>query len=507
MVDEAVEFGYQVEARHQQAVEYGILLALECAEEVVQVVHKYRIAGEQPAVGIEGGGFLVEVSGAYIGVAGQFVSLLVAAQHERHFGMHLQSGQAEQDVDAGGFHHLGGCQVVLFIETGFQFYEDGHFLAVLCGGYQGVDDGGVFGNAVLGHHDLADGRLVHCFVQEMDEVFERVVGVMQQQVFLLHIAEDGFTLVQTGQFHGLWLADGAYGIVRVGQVAQVFHVEVLVARNQFLAVDAEGVYQKVQKVIRHGAVVHKTADGSYLALLYLCLYLLYDLGGIGRFVYQYVRIPRDLDAIAAVHVIAGENRVDIGFDNVLDEHQIVVLVLFGKLDETGHLAVRQLHHEILRMVGVARQSAFGMQAYGKVKAVVAQEGDDLVLAHRYGREIRENLFAEEASQELFMERLHVAALVENYVMLPQCGQYLLFVDADAFFQLAVHLFVDFGYQLYGGLHALLVAMRGAGGNGLVVGHAYLVELFQVGRVYGYEVDALVQRQRVVLCLQQHPVVE
>ena len=203
---------------------------------------------------------------------------------------------------------------------------------------------------------------------------------MQQQVFLLHIAEDGFTLVQTGQFHGLWLADGAYGIVRVGQVAQVFHVEVLVARNQLLAVDAEGVYQKVQKVIRHGAVVHKTADGSYLALLYLCLYLLYD----------------------------------IGFDNVLDEHQIVVLVLFGKLDETGHLAVRQLHHEILRMVGVARQSAFGMQAYGKVKAVVAQEGDDLVLAHRYGREIRENLFAEEASQELFMERLHVAALVENY---------------------------------------------------------------------------------------------
>ena len=162
------------EVRHQQAVEYGILLALECAEEVVQVVHKYRIAGEQPAVGIEGGGFLVEVSGAYIGVAGQFVPLLVAAQHERHFGMHFQSGQAEQDVDAGGFHHLGGCQVVLFIETCFQFYEDGHFLAVLCGGYQGVDDGGVFGNAVLGHHDLADGRLVHCFVQEMDEVFERV---------------------------------------------------------------------------------------------------------------------------------------------------------------------------------------------------------------------------------------------------------------------------------------------------------------------------------------------
>ena len=104
--------------------------------------------------------------------------------------MDLQSGYAVDDIDAGGFHHLGGCQVVLFIETGFQFYEDGHFLAVLCGGYQGVDDGGVFGNAVLGHHDLADGRLVHCFVQEMDEVFERVVGVMQQQEGEIEKTED-----------------------------------------------------------------------------------------------------------------------------------------------------------------------------------------------------------------------------------------------------------------------------------------------------------------------------
>ena len=54
---------------------------------------------------------------------------------------------------------------------------------------------------------------------------------MQQQVLLLHIAEDGFAFVQAGQLHGLRLADGAHGIVRIGQMPQVFHIEVFVARN------------------------------------------------------------------------------------------------------------------------------------------------------------------------------------------------------------------------------------------------------------------------------------
>ena len=67
------------------------------------------------------------------------MALSVAAQHKGYFGMYLQSGQAEQDIDTGGFHHLGGGKVVLLVETGFQLYENGYFLAVLCGGYQGVD--------------------------------------------------------------------------------------------------------------------------------------------------------------------------------------------------------------------------------------------------------------------------------------------------------------------------------------------------------------------------------
>ena len=81
-------------------------------------------------------------------------------------------------------------------------------------------------------------------------MLERVVGIVQQQILFLHIPEDGLPFVQASQLHGLGLADGAYGTVRIGQMPQVFHVEVLVAGYQ-----------------------------------------LYNLGCIGRFIYQYIRIP------------------------------------------------------------------------------------------------------------------------------------------------------------------------------------------------------------------------
>ena len=76
-------------------------------------------------------------------------------------------------------------------------------------------------------------------------------------------------------------------------------------------------------------------------------------------------------------------------------------------------------------------------------------------------------------------------------MFPQGGQYLLFVDADTFLQLAVDFLVDFIYQFGGRLHSLFIALRGSGGYGLMVGYAYLVEFFQIGGVYGNEVDAFV----------------
>ena len=39
--------------------------------------------------------------------------------------------------------------------------------------------------------------------------------------------------------------------VRVGKMTQVFKIQVLVAGDKFITLNMEGVYQKVQKVMRH----------------------------------------------------------------------------------------------------------------------------------------------------------------------------------------------------------------------------------------------------------------
>ena len=79
MVDQPVQFRYQIEPRHQQAVENRVFFSFQGAEQVVQIIDDNRIAGEKSAVRIEGGGLLVEVSGADVGITGQLVPFFVAA--------------------------------------------------------------------------------------------------------------------------------------------------------------------------------------------------------------------------------------------------------------------------------------------------------------------------------------------------------------------------------------------------------------------------------------------
>ena len=144
----------------------------------MEVVDDDGIAGEQSAVGIQCGGLFIEIPGADIRIAGQFLILFVTAQDEGDFGMYFQFGYTIYNIDTRCFHHFGGGKVVLFIEAGFQFHEDRDFLSILGGSYQGIDNGGVFRHPVLGYHDFAYGRFVHRLVQKVDEVLERVVRVM-----------------------------------------------------------------------------------------------------------------------------------------------------------------------------------------------------------------------------------------------------------------------------------------------------------------------------------------
>ena len=84
-------------------------------------------------------------------------------------------------------------------------------------------------------------------------------------------------------------------LVRVGEVTQVFQIQMLVAGDKLVTLNAEGVHQKIEEVLRHGAVVDEAADVADLAFLYFFLQLGYKVSAAGGVVNQDVSVAGDLD--------------------------------------------------------------------------------------------------------------------------------------------------------------------------------------------------------------------
>ena len=64
-------------------------------------------------------------------------------------------------------------------------------------------------------------------------------------------------------------------------MTQVFKIQVLVAGDKFITLNMEGVYPKVQKVMRHTTVVDETADVTDLTFLHFLLELSDKVGTAG----------------------------------------------------------------------------------------------------------------------------------------------------------------------------------------------------------------------------------
>ena len=81
--------------------------------------------------------------------------------------------------------------------------------------------------------------------------------------------------------------------VRVGKMTQVFKIQVLVAGDKFITLNMEGVYQKVQKVMRHTTVVdEKESIFNYVAKKDLLLYNPYhSFEHFIHFLYEAVQLP------------------------------------------------------------------------------------------------------------------------------------------------------------------------------------------------------------------------
>ena len=109
-INQAVQFGDEVETSDKKGGELRVFFALQGAEEVIEVGHYLRTAGEKATVGVEGGGLFIKVTGADIGVAGYFFTVQSAAADKGYFGVYFQTGYAVYYFNA--VEQFGGVTVL-----------------------------------------------------------------------------------------------------------------------------------------------------------------------------------------------------------------------------------------------------------------------------------------------------------------------------------------------------------------------------------------------------------
>ena len=92
-----------------------------------------------------------------------------------------------------------------------------------------------------------------------------------------------------------------------------------------------------------------------------------------------------------------------------------------------------------------------------------------------------------------MEGFHISALIENDMIFLQGRKYLLLVDTDTVLHLAVYFKVYRIHQFDGRLYGFLVTLCSTGSYSFMVGNAYFVAFFQVGRIDRQEFNPLIDR--------------
>ena len=109
---------------------------------------------------------------------------------------------------------------------------------------------------------------------------------------------------------------------------------------------------------------------------------------------------------------------------------------------------------------------------------------DAILTYRHGLQIRKNLLFEEVPDELRMHGLHLLlALVKHHMLLfTQSRNQLAFINANTVFHLLIH---HLGYLMNKMFCLFLsnIITVTARSNRFMFCHTYLIELFEIGRIY------------------------
>src|SRR5262245_35182283 len=90
----------------------------------------------------------------------------------------------------------GPCDVVFFIESSLQFYQDSHLFAALSSVNQSFDDRRIASNPVQCRLDRQDVRIARGRPEKFYDRRERFIRMMQKNVLAANYIEDGFRFAQ-----------------------------------------------------------------------------------------------------------------------------------------------------------------------------------------------------------------------------------------------------------------------------------------------------------------------
>ncbi len=498
-LDEVEEPAAQAVRRDEQPPERA--LARQSGQDVEQVGDvraQLGATGQQPEVHVQAGRPRVVVAGPDVDVAAQPGTL--APDDERGLGVGLEPDQAVDHVGAGAFQLARPDDVRLLVEAGLDLDQDDDLLAALGGPDERLDDRRIARRAVQRLLDRQHVRVVGGLGDEpLDRCGERLVRVVDQDVAGADRGEHVGRLVVVRR-HQPWRGDRrpGHGLevrpVELGdrpQPGQVEHPADVVAVGLAEAQPAE---QQRARRRRHRALDLEPDGGAEATPAELLLDRQEEVVGLVLLDLE-VGVAGHPEEVVLVDLHAGEQRVEVGLDDLVEQ------------DEAGRLDLEQARQD-LRHLDPGEAALAGLR--------VAQADRDRQAERR---DVRERMARIDRERGEDREDLVEEALAKGLVVLGDRGvvdeldalggQRPADVDEDRRMvgDELEHALANGGELLVGG-PAVGRAGDLAGLDLLAqAGHADLEELVEVAGEDGQELDPLEQRVALVTGLVEHARVE
>ena len=303
-------------------------VAGEVVEELREVGAERRVGREHAEVLVERRGLRVVVAGADVAVAADAVGFL--AHDEQDLAVRLQAHEPVDDVDARLLEAAGPFDVRLLVEAGLELDEGHHLLAFARRLRERRDDAGlVAAGAVQRLLDREHARVARRGGDErLDARGERLVREVHEHVAGADVGED-VVAFEAGRHDAAPRRVLQVVARQVVERPQPAEVERRVDHRHLVRLELELTAQQVEHLRRHRRVDLEPHRATELGAL-----LEHDLDRaeqIFGFVGQLeVGVARDSEDVVAEHLHAGEQRVEMRGDHLLERNEALAV---GEGDE------------------------------------------------------------------------------------------------------------------------------------------------------------------------------